>query len=63
MVGQSEREGLSEGWPLGAVLLDGDSDGIEDGSPDTDGASLGNVLGWDEGCDEGLLDKLGLSLG
>ena len=45
VVGQSEREGLSEGWPLGAVLMDGDSDGIEDGSPDTDGASLGRALG------------------
>ena len=30
---------------------------------DTDGASLGFVSGCDEGWDEGLPDKLGLSLG
>ena len=43
--------------------MDGDSDGIEDGSPDTDGLSLGPLLGRDDGKDEGLPDKLGLSLG
>ena len=44
-VGQSEIEGCSEGWLLGAGLIDGDSDGIDDGQSVTDGASLGPLLG------------------
>ena len=30
-VGQSETEGFSDGWLLGAPLIDGDSEGIDDG--------------------------------
>ena len=44
-VGQSEIEGCSEGWLLGAGLIDGDSDGIDDGQSVSDGASLGPLLG------------------
>ncbi len=40
-VGQSKDEGCLEDWLLGAVLLDGDLEGIDDGEIVADGASLG----------------------
>ena len=36
---------------------------MEDGSSDIEGAWLGMELGDDDGCDEGCVDMLGLSLG
>lgn len=45
LVGQSEAEGVSEGWLLGCQLTDGASEGIDDGSPDVLGSSLGWPLG------------------
>jgi len=36
---------------------------MEDGSSDIEGAWLGMELGDDDGCDEGRVDILGLSLG
>ena len=62
-VGQSEDDGCSEGWLLGAELVDGDPEGIEEGQSVTDGASLGPRLGADEGMDDGCADKVGDSLG
>jgi len=44
-VGQSETEGFIDGWLLGTVLIDGDSEGIDEGQSVTDGASLGIELG------------------
>jgi len=41
-VGQSDDEGFSDGWPLGAVLNDGDSLRIDDGLT----LRLGALLGW-----------------
>ena len=39
------------------------AEGVEDGSSDIEGAWLGMELGDDDGCDEGRVDILGLSLG
>ena len=44
-MGQFDTEGFSEGWLLGAVLIEGDSDGIDDGCPDREGCKLGFELG------------------
>ena len=44
-------EGASEG--VGAVLIDGDSEGIDDGSSVKLGAPLGNELGSPDGSDDG----------
>ena len=52
-----EMGGLSVGWILGLTLLDGDSEGIEEGTSDDEGASLGSelgstdILGFSDGCD------------
>ena len=62
-MGQSEDEGFSEGWPLGAVLLDGDSEGIDVGQTVAEGASLTLKLGKDDGIADGCPDKLGDLLG
>mmetsp|Transcript_11842 Transcript_11842/g.25957 ORF Transcript_11842/g.25957 Transcript_11842/m.25957 type:complete len:90 (+) Transcript_11842:125-394(+) len=62
-VGQSETEGFPEGWLLGGVLIDGDSDGIDVGKSVTDRSLLGFELGCDDGIDDGSPDKLGISLG
>ena len=62
-MGQSEDEGFSEGWLLGAVLLDGDSEGIDVGQTVAEGASLTLKLGKDDGIADGCPDKLGDLLG
>jgi len=51
----STVEGFSEGWLLGAALIDGESDGIEEGSPE--------ILGLDVGCTLGIVDIEGDSEG
>ena len=43
--GQSETEGCSEGWLIGAVLIDGKLEGIDDGQSVLDSASLGIEFG------------------
>jgi len=45
------------------VLIDGDSEGIDDGLTLRLGDSLGNELGLPDGSDDGCPDKLGSSLG
>ena len=47
-----------EGWLLGAVLIDGDSVGIDDGLPDKLGASLGLHVG----ARVGLMSRKGMSV-
>ena len=44
-VGQSETDGCSLGWVLGAALIDDDSDDNNVGKPVLDCASLGIELG------------------
>ena len=61
--GCPETVGLSLGIELGAILIDGDSEGVCVGQFDEDGASLGAELGTKDGIDEGCPDILGLSLG
>ena len=56
-------EGVIEGCLLGAALIDGDSDGIDVGQSETDGAWLGFEFGSNDGIDDGWPDKLGSSLG
>ena len=54
-VGQSEVEGLSDGWLLGFALSDGVSLGIKDGTPDALGSNKGVPVGQFEidGCSDG----------
>jgi len=46
-VGQFETEGFLEveGWLLGSKLIDGGSDGMNEGFPDMLGCALGQKLG------------------
>ncbi len=41
-----------DGWLVGAVLMDGNSYGINEGNPKT----VGKLLGWPLGCDDGYKD-------
>ena len=59
----SEEDSPSDGSPLGAVLIDGDSLSNDDGSTLRLGASLGSELGLLDTSDDGCPDKLGSSLG
>ena len=61
--GATDIEGASLGNELSTADKLGLSVGMEDGSYDIEGAWLGMELGDDDGCDEGCIDILGLSLG
>ena len=59
-IGQSETEGFSEGWLLGAAVIDGDSEGVDEAQSVIGVNPLGIELGWVDDCVEypadGLLD-------
>ena len=62
-VGQSDVEGLSDGWLLGNALDDGDSDGVDVGRPEILGPWLGIELGSTVGISDGRPEMLGSKLG